>query len=123
MGCLSANRRNLFIKEPVKENAKRYVWKLNDEANNEIEKGNLKRKKLNNEDSNNDDYSNNEEKKNNKYEHEKIEEKQTSSNIKILKDEQLIKKQKTFIENLQKPFGNIFLVNKYITKKRKNRRT
>lgn len=30
MGCLSANRRNLFAKEPVKQNAKRYVWKLND---------------------------------------------------------------------------------------------
>lgn len=26
----AANRRNLFAKEPVKENAKRYVWKLND---------------------------------------------------------------------------------------------
>lgn len=32
MGCLSANRRNLFSKEPVKEHAKRYVWKLNDPA-------------------------------------------------------------------------------------------
>jgi len=31
MGCLSANRRNLFTREPVKENAKRYVWKLNED--------------------------------------------------------------------------------------------
>jgi len=31
MGCLSSNRRNLFVKEPVKENAKRYYWKLSEE--------------------------------------------------------------------------------------------
>lgn len=33
MGCLSANRRNLFAKEPIKHNAKRYVWKLNTKPN------------------------------------------------------------------------------------------
>jgi hypothetical protein len=33
MGCLSANRRNHFAKEPIKENAKRYVWKLNANPN------------------------------------------------------------------------------------------
>ena len=31
MGCLSANRRNLFSKEPVKQYAKRYVWVLNED--------------------------------------------------------------------------------------------
>jgi len=30
MGCLSANRKNLFTKEPQKENSKRYVWRLTD---------------------------------------------------------------------------------------------
>jgi len=27
-GCLSANRRKLFVKEPVRKNSKRYIWKL-----------------------------------------------------------------------------------------------
>jgi len=44
MGCLSANRRNLFSKEPVRLYAKRYVWVLNEqESKEEILENDLKR--------------------------------------------------------------------------------
>ena len=34
-GCLSANRRRIFVKLPVKKGAKRYIWKLRDMITNE----------------------------------------------------------------------------------------
>jgi len=36
-GCLSANRRKLFVKEPVRKNSKRYIWKLRSEETIEEE--------------------------------------------------------------------------------------
>jgi hypothetical protein len=38
MGCLSANRKGIFMKVPMKENTKRYMWKLIDPSSSEVVK-------------------------------------------------------------------------------------